>query len=247
MLTYFRSKAINFFPHILPGIRVMSQLMEYLLSAPINCGTCHQDHVSRHGIALTTLFKKYLRLFHTSCGNNIKTMWVAELPILPFGSSSNISRLVRVPQFYRENRLLPWGFCNTATSIMQPKWCCNNWAASFFAEQWNYFNEDASYSLNKAIIKATTRKYPDFACPDSHLVPHSPWLVPQACLSCLRQLESICGSFLQIAGHNIRTMWGGMKYHNDLINFRAWYSDPVTTHMVSPITLFMEYLLAYSF
>ena len=63
MLTYFRSKAINFFPHILPGIQVMSQLMKYLLSAPINCGTCHQDHVSRHGIPLTTLIMKYLQSF----------------------------------------------------------------------------------------------------------------------------------------------------------------------------------------
>ena len=74
MLTYFRSKAINFFPHILPGIRVMSQLMEYLLSAPINCGTCHQDHVSRHGIPLKTLIKKDLGHFKQIPGHNIRTL-----------------------------------------------------------------------------------------------------------------------------------------------------------------------------
>jgi hypothetical protein len=44
----------------------------------------------------------------------IKENEKSELPMLSFGSSSNISRLRRVPQFYRDNRLLQLWCLNEA-------------------------------------------------------------------------------------------------------------------------------------
>ena len=49
----------------------------------------------------------------------------------------------------------------------------------------------SSISLNNAIIESTSRKCHWFALHYTFLVPHSPRLVPQACLSCSRQLETL--------------------------------------------------------
>jgi hypothetical protein len=44
-----------------------------------------------------------------------------ELPIVLFISSSSIFRPGRVPQCYRNERLVPRGYCNEAASSMQPQ------------------------------------------------------------------------------------------------------------------------------
>ena len=41
------------------------------------------------------------------------------------------------------------------------------------------------------LLQLASTKCPHFACHFTRLVPHSPRLVPKACLSCLRQLETL--------------------------------------------------------
>ena len=79
-------------------------------------------------------------------------------------------------------RLLQWCYLNVAASICLPQWIC---------KQWGNFNEAASINLNKAMIEVTWRKCCPFCWHYTFVVPHSPRLDPQACLSCLRQLETL--------------------------------------------------------
>jgi hypothetical protein len=68
---------------------------------------------------------------------------------------------------------------------------CYKKAASIINEQKGFINEAAATSLNKLFIMATSRECPHFAWQYALLVPQLPRLAPQACLSCLRQLETL--------------------------------------------------------
>ena len=104
----------------------------------------------------------YNKLVHQS---TIYVILVSELPIL------------RVPQFYQDNRSPTWGCWSESASIMQPPLLQNI--------------EAPSISLNTVFFEATSRKYPHFPWHFTLLVPHLHRQVPQAYLSCLRQLETL--------------------------------------------------------
>ena len=79
---------------------------------------------------------------------------------MPFGSSSKISCLGRVPQFYRDKRLH-----HEATVMRIPRLCFLNEAAIFRLPQLLMDNEASlmrlpQLSLKKAITEATSRKFP---------------------------------------------------------------------------------------
>ena len=113
-----------------------------------------------------------------------------ELPILPFVSSSKVFRL---GGFLNSTEKI--GRLYEAIAINLPQICCINEAVTIKLAQLLLNNEDTSKRLPHitflGIIQVTSRKCPRFACHYILLVPHSPRLVPQACLSCLRQLETL--------------------------------------------------------
>ena len=80
---------------------------------------------------------------------------------------------------------------NEFISIMLPQWGCHNYIASSNAEQWGYSDVTALISQDKDVNDATPEKCPYFVRHFTLSVPHLPTLVPQACLSCLRQLETL--------------------------------------------------------
>ena len=76
-----------------------------------------------------------------------------------------------------------------------PQLCCLNKVATIRLPQVLLNQMAAPISLNKAIIDATFKKSPHYNLEYAFLVPHSTSRVPQECLRCLRELETLLKQF----------------------------------------------------
>ena len=105
---------------------------------------------------------------------NALCTWLSGDEIIGFLCKTNA---IRLPQLC---------FLNEAFPIRLPQLFLNNEDTSMRLPQWA-----ASISLNKVVFEGFLGIFPHLALHYSLLVLHSPRLVPEACLSCLRQLKTL--------------------------------------------------------